>query len=89
MPYQKGPFVTPARVTAALCVVAPFVAVLTVPLYNKRSPQIAGVPFFFWWQLLWVLVTAALMGLAYFVIRREESARKAAGPRSGNREAGA
>jgi hypothetical protein len=65
-------------VIAAICVVAPFVAVLWIPLYDKRKPEVAGFPFFFWWQLLWVLITAALMGLAYFVVSREDKARKAA-----------
>jgi len=68
--------VTPARVIAAICVVAPFVAVLYVPTYDKDKPEVAGFPFFFWWQLLWVAITAGLMGLAYFVVRREELARK-------------
>jgi len=74
----RGPVVTPARVIAALCVVVPFVAVLWVPIYDKDKPELGGFPFFFWWQLLWVAITAALMGLAYYVVRREELARKAA-----------
>jgi len=73
----RGPVVTPARLIAAVCVIVPFVAVLWVPIYDKDKPEVAGFPFFFWWQLLWVGVTAALMGLAYFVVRREEVARKA------------
>ena len=72
-----GPVVTPARLIAAVCVIVPFVAVLWVPIFDKDKPEVAGFPFFFWWQLLWVAVTAALMGLAYFVVRREELARKA------------
>jgi hypothetical protein len=70
--------VTPARVIAAICVILPFVAVLWVPIYDKDKPEVAGFPFFFWWQLLWVGITAGLMGLAYFVVRREDLARKAA-----------
>lgn len=74
----RGPVVTPARVIAAVCVIVPFIAVLWVPIFDKDKPEVAGFPFFFWWQLLWVAVTAALMGLAYFVVRREELARKPA-----------
>jgi len=74
----RGPVVTPARIIAAICVVVPFIAVLWVPLYDKDKPELGGFPFYFWWQLLWVAVTAGLMGLAYFVVRREELARKAA-----------
>ena len=72
----RGPVVTPARIIAAICVIVPFVAVLWVPIYDKDKPEVAGFPFFFWWQLLWVAVTAGLMGLAYYVVRREEAARK-------------
>lgn len=72
----RGPVVTPARLIAAVCVIVPFVAVLWVPIFDKDKPEVAGFPFFFWWQLLWVAVTAGLMGLAYFVVRREELARK-------------
>lgn len=76
MTEQEVPIVTPARVVAAVCVIIPFVAVLGVPLYDKATPELAGFPFFFWWQLLWVGVTAGLMGIAYAVIRRDEPGRK-------------
>ena len=72
----RGPVVTPARLIAAVCVIVPFIAVLGVPIFDKDKPEVAGFPFFFWWQLLWVAVTAALMGLAYYVVRREELARR-------------
>ncbi|NUR60776.1 MAG: DUF3311 domain-containing protein [Catenulispora sp.] len=89
----RGPVVTPARVIAAICVIVPFVAVLWVPIYDKDKPEVAGFPFFFWWQLLWVAITAGLMGLAYFLVRREDLARKAAagavsGPETGSEESG-
>jgi hypothetical protein len=70
------PLVTPARVIAAICVIVPFISVLWVPIYDKATPEAGGFPFFFWWQLLWVAITAGLMGLAYFVVRREEVAHK-------------
>jgi hypothetical protein len=73
----RGPVVTPARIIAAICVIVPFAAVLWVPAFDKDKPEVAGFPFFFWWQLLWVAITAGLMGLAYYVVRREELARKA------------
>ena len=80
----RGPVVTPARVIAAVCVILPFLAVLWVPIYDKDKPEVAGFPFFFWWQLLWVAITAGLMGLAYFLVRREDLARKAAGSVAGS-----
>ena len=44
-----------------VCVVA-----LWVPLYNLTEPTLFGVPFFYWFQLLLVPVSA----LAIFVVDR-------------------
>ena len=31
------------------------------------EPRIAGVPFFYWYQFLWVAIGAALTAVVYFV----------------------
>jgi Protein of unknown function (DUF3311) len=41
-----------------LLFVVQFVVILWPPFYNKIDPTFAGIPFFYWFQLLWVLVTA-------------------------------
>ena len=38
---------------------------LDVPLYNRVDPAIHGVPFFYWFQAAWVVVTALATFLAY------------------------
>lgn len=43
----------------------PVVAVLWVPFYNRVEPSVFGVPFFYWYQLLWVLLGALIIGLVY------------------------
>jgi uncharacterized RDD family membrane protein YckC len=43
----------------------PVLAVLWVPSYNSVEPQLAGIPFFYWYQLLWIVISAALTLLAY------------------------
>ncbi|HVV64531.1 MAG TPA: DUF3311 domain-containing protein [Rhizomicrobium sp.] len=53
---------------------APFVAMLAVPTYNRIDPQIAGVPFFYWYQLLWIVIGALLLALVW----RSERARNSA-----------
>ena len=47
-----------------------FIAVLWVPFYNSAEPAVGGVPFFYWYQLLWVLIGAALTAIVYFVTDR-------------------
>jgi F0F1-type ATP synthase assembly protein I len=73
---RSGPVVTPARVGAAVCVIAPFVATLWVSSYNKKSPELGGMPFFYWYQLLWVVITAVLMAVAYFLIKYDREQRR-------------
>jgi Protein of unknown function (DUF3311) len=47
--------------------VLPFIAILWVSSYNRVDPQLFGFPFFYWYQLLWVIVAAALAGIVYKV----------------------
>ena len=53
--------------------VLPFLGLLYPPVYARRDPEIAGVPFFYWYQLAWVLITALL---TYVVVRRAETVDK-------------
>lgn len=42
------------------------VAVLWPPFYNSAEPRWHGIPFFYWYQLLWVVIGAALTAIVYF-----------------------
>jgi hypothetical protein len=48
-----------------LLLILPFLGVLWVPLFNKAEPELIGIPFFFWYQFLWVFVSAAITALVY------------------------
>ena len=48
-----------------------FVLALCVPFYNKAEPALAGVPFFYWYQLLMIVVGAILTAVVYFVTERQ------------------
>jgi len=39
----------------------PFVALVWVPSYNAIEPSVWGIPFFYWYQFLWLLLTAILI----------------------------
>ena len=54
---------------ARLLLVLPFISMLWVSSYNSTEPMLAGVPFFYWYQLLWILISAALIGFVYAVER--------------------
>lgn len=38
---------------------------LWAPLYNRLEPTLWGIPFFYWFQFVLVIVAAVLTGLAY------------------------
>jgi hypothetical protein len=48
----------------------PFAGLLYPPLYSRESPELFGFPFFYWYQLLWVPVAAALTWTVYRRVRR-------------------
>ncbi len=52
-----------------LLLLIPFVALLWPAFYSSVEPGFAGFPFFYWYQLLWVFITAALTALVYFKVR--------------------
>jgi len=47
------------------------VLVLWVPLYNRAEPSFIGMPFFYWFQLLLVLIGAALTAIIYFATEKK------------------
>jgi len=47
------------------CLSCSFIAVLWPPFYNKAEPYVAGIPFFYWYQLLWVIISAVFTAIVY------------------------
>jgi hypothetical protein len=47
-----------------------FVAVLWPPFYNKVEPAWLGMPFFYWYQLLCVILAAVVTAFIYVITER-------------------
>ncbi len=45
----------------------PFIVMLWPPFYNFKEPAFIGIPFFYWLQLLWIVITAILLALVYWL----------------------
>lgn len=43
----------------------PFIGLLWVPFYNFENPHFFGLPFFYWYQFLWIPVTSLIAWLNY------------------------
>lgn len=48
----------------------PFIATLFPPFYTRATPAFAGFPFFYWYQLAWVVVSAAIVAAVYAATER-------------------
>ena len=47
---------------------------LLVGTYARIEPRLFGFPFFYWYQLSWVFIAAALVGLSFLLLKREREA---------------
>jgi hypothetical protein len=45
----------------------PYLAVMTVPFYNSVEPTLFDVPFFYWYQMLWIVICAVIVAIVYLV----------------------
>ena len=67
----RPPRLSPAAAVAVgVLLIIPCVALALVPLYSRETPELGGWPFFYWYQLLWVLLTPIMTFAAYVIIRR-------------------
>jgi hypothetical protein len=48
-----------------LLLLLPYIGLLWVPFYNHVEPRLFGFPFFYWYQLLWVPISALLTWIVY------------------------
>jgi len=55
-----------------LLLLAPYVGLLWVPSYDKLTPELWGFPFFYWYQLAWVPITAFLTWVVYRRLRHDD-----------------
>jgi hypothetical protein len=52
----------------------PFVGTLWVPFYDRAEPSLGGVPFFYWYLFLWILLVAAIHAVVYLATRDRRDA---------------
>lgn len=54
-----------AYVVSAILLASAFVALLWVPTYAHLTPSLGGLPFFYWYSLLWLVINAICQAVAY------------------------
>ena len=64
------------KVIAGILLLIPMVALAVVPVYSGETPRLWGFPFFYWYQLLWVVLTSGFTYSAYVVITRARGEKR-------------
>jgi hypothetical protein len=59
-----------------LLLLLPYVAILWIPSYNSVEPSLAGIPFFYWYQLLWIPLGALILLPVYLTEERGSDTEK-------------
>ena len=49
----------------------PLAGTLFPPLYNTQDPELFGVPFFYWYQMLWIPISVIVTLTVYRATRRK------------------
>ena len=50
-----------------LLLLLPFAGLLWVPFYNRMEPAFFGIPFFYWYQILWIVLGSLTTGVVLAV----------------------
>lgn len=56
-----------------LLLIIPYIGTLWVSSYMSIEPELYGIPFFYWYQFLWIVIGAAITILVYASERPAES----------------
>jgi Protein of unknown function (DUF3311) len=66
-PADEAPVSRRPNQWAVWLLLIPFVALLYPPWYDNIDPTLGGIPFFIWYQFLWVILGAAIIAFVYKV----------------------
>ncbi len=58
----------------------PYLGLLFPQIYARTTPTLWGVPFFYWYQFSWVILSSVITGLVYLMTSPRASRRSNEGP---------
>jgi uncharacterized membrane protein len=76
--HRQTPLVTPTRILVGVLLALPFVGTLWVSSYTRVEPTLGGFPFFYWYQVLWIFLSAFFTICAFLLLQRERRGNAAA-----------
>ena len=72
----RGPARPTPYIVSGVLLVLGIALPLIVPMYASMEPRLGGMPFFYWYQMLLVPIEAAVIGICYLLVTREDQRRR-------------
>lgn len=63
------------QIAMGIVLLIPLIALVPVGWYSREDPKLGAFPFFFWYQMLWVFLTAVCTSIAYFLSKKARPQR--------------
>jgi|GEM_PF-570839 hypothetical protein len=60
------------KVVVAILLIFPMLIFGITPLYNVDKPTLLGLPFFYWFETVWLVVSAVFYVIAALMLNRME-----------------
>jgi hypothetical protein len=70
---RAGASVTALKGVAYALLLGECLVILIPSVYGRAAPRLFGIPFFYWFQLLWIIVGMVVTGIAYLLVERAEA----------------
>ena len=67
--------------TVTVLLTAAILGTLWVPLYARSMPELGPFPFFYWYQFIWVPLSAVILWICYLLLKTKPT--RNAGPGDG------
>ncbi|MDX6208514.1 MAG: hypothetical protein QOE24_905 [Frankiales bacterium] len=67
LPVRRGVHIRPVN----FLLLIPLIGTLFPMIYNQDHPRLGGMPFFYWYQLLWVPISVVITYAVYRTTRGE------------------
>lgn len=80
VPAQEDPDAAPParrdlQIAMGIVLLIPLIALIPVGWYSREDPKLGAFPFFFWYQMLWVFLTAGCTSIAYVLSKKARPKR--------------
>ncbi len=56
------------KALAGVLFIIPWILYILLPIYNTVQPVLGGVPFFYWFQTLWLVISSILFIIAVLLL---------------------